>query len=62
MSSGFQVVESIENQSKCLEPLGIELGIFDVGVMRFQIHLRIELMRRILCHLVYFISCYSRVR
>jgi hypothetical protein len=34
MPSGLQVIESVENQSKCLEPLGIELGIFDVGVMR----------------------------
>jgi hypothetical protein len=53
MPSGFQVVESIENQSKCLEPLGIELGVFDVCVMRLQLHHRIELMRRILCHLYF---------
>jgi hypothetical protein len=54
MPPGFQVVESIEDQSESLEPLHVELGVFDVGVMRLQLHLRVELVRRILCYLYLF--------
>lgn len=42
MAARIQVVQRIEDDGKRAEPINIELGIFDVGVMRLNLYIRIE--------------------
>lgn len=42
MSPGIQIVQSIEDHCKALEPIDIELRILDVGMMCLQLHIRVE--------------------
>ena len=42
MPSRVEIVQGIEDKIKALEPLYIELGIFDVRVMRFKSDVRVE--------------------
>lgn len=51
MSSGIQVIQRVEHHGKVLEPVYIELGILDVGVVSFELHVWVELMCRLLSHL-----------
>lgn len=51
MSSCFEVVECIENEGEGGEPVDVELGITDVCVVRFDIHVRIEFAGRFLSDL-----------
>lgn len=43
MSPRFKVVKSIEDEVEALEPVDVELRVFDVCVMRFELDVRIEL-------------------
>ncbi len=51
MSSGIQVIQRIEDHCELLEPGHVELRVLDVGMVSLQLHLGVELVRRILCHL-----------
>lgn len=42
MPPRIKVIQRIENEIETLEPVYIEFGIFDVGVMRFELDVRIE--------------------
>lgn len=42
MPSSIKVIESIENDLEVTEPRNAELGVFDVGVMRDNLNVRIE--------------------
>jgi hypothetical protein len=44
MSSCLQVVESIECDAKTTEPRDGELGVLDVGVMRDDLDVGVELL------------------
>jgi len=43
MATGIQVVERIEDDYETLEPVDIELRVFDVGVMRLDCDIGVEL-------------------
>lgn len=51
MASRIKVVEGIEDKFKALEPFYIELRIFDVGMVRFELDVRVELCSALLCDL-----------
>ena len=42
MSSCIEIIQRIEHQIKALKPVYVELRIFDVRVVRFELDLRIE--------------------
>lgn len=42
MSPRIQIVQRIENDCEGLEPVDIELRIFDIGVMRLDLDIRVE--------------------
>ena len=52
MSSSIQVIQSIEDHSEFLEPIHVELRIFDIGMVSLKLHGRVELLRRILSNLI----------
>ena len=43
MPSRIKVVKSIEDNREPLEPFYIELRIFNVGMVRFELDVRVEL-------------------
>jgi len=51
MPPRLKIVQRIENEIEGLKPVYIELGIFDVGMMRLELDVRIELRRALLCDL-----------
>ena len=51
MASCIEIVEGIEDKFEALEPLDIELRIFDIGLMRFEFDVRVELGGALLCDL-----------
>lgn len=51
MPSRIEVVKGIEDERKALEPLYVELRIFDVCMVRFELDVRIEFGRALLCDL-----------
>jgi hypothetical protein len=51
VSTSIQVIQSIEDHSEFLEPIYIELRIFDIGMVSLKLHIRIELLRRFLSNL-----------
>ena len=51
MPSRIQIVKRIEHERKALEPFYIELRIFDVGVVRLELDVRVELGGTLLCDL-----------
>ena len=56
MTSCFQVIQSVEDHRKTLKPLHVEPRILNIGMISFQIHRRVELVRRILCYLNSFVN------
>lgn len=48
MASGIEVVERIEDEVKALEPVDVELGVFDVGVVCLDIDVGVEPSGRLL--------------
>ena len=48
MSSGIHVVERIEDDGEAVKPLNVELGLLDVGMMRDDLDIRVESLRRFL--------------
>ena len=42
MPPSVQIVERVEDEVEALEPVDVELGIFDVGMMRFDLDVRVE--------------------
>lgn len=51
MPSRIEIVEGIEDKSEALEPLYTELRIFDVGMVRLELDMRIEFGGALLCDL-----------
>ena len=51
MSSSIQIIERIEDEIESLEPIEIELGIFDVGMVCFKLDVRVKFPGRFLCDL-----------
>ena len=51
VSSGFQIIQSVEHHGKILEPIDVELGVFDVGMVSLELHVWIEFVCCILGHL-----------
>jgi hypothetical protein len=51
MSSSIQVIQSIEDHSEFLEPIHVELRIFNISMVSLKLHGRVELLRRILSNL-----------
>ena len=51
MSPRIQVIQRIKDHSEALEPVNIELRILDVCMVSLELHVRVELVRRILSHL-----------
>jgi len=45
MPPRFEIVQRIEDKVEGLEPIYVELRIFDVGMMRLKLDVRIELCR-----------------
>jgi hypothetical protein len=56
MSSGVQIIQSIEYHGKVFEPVNIELGVLDVRMVCLELHIWIELMCRPLSHLGPYVS------
>ena len=44
MASSIEVVESVENDIELAEPSHVELRIFDVGVVGFELDVWVELL------------------
>lgn len=44
MSSGFEIVQRIEDDSESLEPVDVKLGIFYVGVVGFELDVWVEFL------------------
>ncbi len=42
MSPCFKVVQSVEHDIETFEPIDVELRIFDIGMVRFDLYIRIE--------------------
>ena len=42
MPSRIEIVQGVEDKIEALEPLYVELGIFDVRVVRFKFDVRVE--------------------
>ena len=51
MSSRVKVVQRIEDDIEAPKPRNIEVGIFDVRMVRFELDVGIELMRGFFCDL-----------
>ena len=51
MPSRIKVVKGIEDECEALEPRYIELRIFDVGMMRLELDVRIEFGGALFCDL-----------
>ena len=51
MPSRIEVVKGIEDERKVLEPLYVELRIFDVCMVRLELDVRIEFGGTLLCDL-----------
>ena len=45
MSPCVQIIKRIENKVETLEEFDVELGVLDIGMMRFELHLRVKLFR-----------------
>lgn len=43
MTAGVKVVESVEDEVEALEPVDVELGVFDVGVVCLDIDVGVKL-------------------
>lgn len=43
MTSSIEIVEGVENDVELAEPFYIELRIFDIGVVRFEFDVWVEL-------------------
>ena len=52
MPSRLEIVQRIEHNCEALEPLDIELGIFDVCVMRLDFDIGVEFASGIFCNLL----------
>lgn len=52
MPPRIQIIERIENNPEALEKLDVELGVFDVCVICFELDARIELRRGLFRNLV----------
>lgn len=51
VSSRIKVVKRIEDNCEALEPFYVELRIFDVGMVRFEFDVRVELGGAFFCDL-----------
>lgn len=51
MASCIEIVKGIEDKFEALEPLYIELRIFDIGMVRFELDVRVELGGALFCDL-----------
>jgi len=51
VAPGLEVVERVEDNVEGIEEVDVELRIFDVGMMRFQLDVWIESAGRLLCDL-----------
>lgn len=47
MAAGVEIVESVEDEAEALEPVDIELGVFDVGVVRLDVDVGVKLSGRL---------------
>jgi hypothetical protein len=43
MTPRIEVVQRVEDQSEGLEPIDIELRVFDVGMMSLELNVRVKL-------------------
>lgn len=51
MAAGIEVIEGIEDDGESFEPVNVELGIFDIGVVRFEFDGWIKPLRNLLRNL-----------
>lgn len=51
MPSRIEIVKGIEDECETLEPFYIELRVFDVGMVRLEPDVRVELGGALLCDL-----------
>ena len=51
MPSRIKVIKGIEDNREALEPCYVELRIFDVGMVGFQLDVRVEPSGALLCDL-----------
>lgn len=51
MPPSIEIIEGIENNGKCSEPVGVELRVLDIGMMRHDFDVGVELMCCLLRHL-----------
>ena len=51
MASRIEVVKGIEDECETLEPFYVELSIFDIGMVRLELDVRVELGGALLCDL-----------
>lgn len=52
MTARIEVIEGVEDDIKCLKPCNVELGVFDVVVVGFNLDVGVELMRRLFGNLL----------
>ncbi len=51
MASRIEVIKGIEDECEALKPFYVELRIFDVGMVRLELDMRVELGGALLCDL-----------
>ena len=51
MASRIEVIKGIEDECEALEPFYVELQIFDVGMVRLELDMGVELGGALLCDL-----------
>lgn len=51
MSSRVQIVQRVENKSKLLKPFYVELRVFDIRVISFELNVRVEFGSRLFSYL-----------
>ena len=51
MPSCVKIIQCIEDDIEALKPFYVELRILDVGMVRLELYVRIELCRALFCNL-----------
>ena len=51
MTACIEVVEGVKHHIECRKPVNVELAIFDVGMVGFELGTGLELVGHFLCNL-----------
>ena len=53
VSPCIEIIQRVEHHIEAFEPSDIELGIFDVGVVGFELNFGVELVGCLFCYLMF---------